>query len=131
MATGYPAKRKLSSARFSSWKLLRDGKRHHAYKTNVPYNGPACYILGISYKEARDKHTTWIGHTGNLRTRLHSHAIGNKNTREQISKSVKNGFKVWFRSCETATKGQAEDIENELRKKEWWKYSWNVQGMPF
>lgn len=110
---------------------MRDKKRHYAYVKNIPYRMPACYILGISYEDAHDIHPTWIGHADDLQSRLHSHAVGNKNTGAQMKRCIKSGFKVWFKHCKARTTGEAEDIENALRKKEWWKYSWNVQGMPF
>ena len=118
-----------SLPRFTDWQLLKTKHEHWAYKEDIEDDGPACYELGIR-KLAGDVHTVYVGHATNLRSRMHSHAIGDNTTKRFMAKSVANGFQVWFRFHRMASTYQAEVLENSLIHKSWWKYPWNKVGSP-
>lgn len=105
-------------------------KEHWAYKDDIKDDGPACYELGICHPAGRIR-SIYVGHATNLRSRMHSHAIGDKTTDWFMAKSVSNGFEVWFRFYRlSTTKGGRED-GRELDAQVLVAVPWSKIGLPW
>jgi GIY-YIG domain-containing protein len=75
-------------------------------------------------------HSVYVGHATHLRSRMHSHGIGDNTTKRFMERCMFNGFEIWFRYYKKRSKATAERMEKHLMEK-WWRYPWNKVGSPW
>ncbi len=114
--------------RWSDWAPLYNSDGSPLKPSQIPFEGPAAYVIAAS-RGRGDKHTLYVGHTGDVRYRLYSHGRGEANTWKALENLRDNGFNIFYSIHSTDTVWAAKRLE-ENTQSEWWLYMLNILGNP-
>jgi predicted GIY-YIG superfamily endonuclease len=115
-------------ARWTTWASLYSTDGSNLKPSEIPYEGPGAYKFAAS-RGRGEKHTLYVGHTGDLNGRLYTHSHGDDTTWKALDKLSDNGYKIFYSVHTTHTVWQAQRLEQNCQK-EWWLYPLNILGNP-
>ena len=96
---------------WTQWKKL--ASRTDWYPDSLDYDGAACYELGIKRKWKHDLIPTYVGKTGNLKTRMSQYARNGSHLRKLLVKYWKYDYVLWFRYYPLENEAKAKTMEEK------------------
>ena len=108
--------------RWTSWRKLAEGNKW--YDDTFDWEGPACYQLGLAGPRGGNMKIMYVGETKNESIRMSQYGAAGSHIKREISKSIKNGWTLWYRAQAFKTKKDAKAFQDrQLGQND---YPWNV-----
>jgi GIY-YIG domain-containing protein len=109
-------------SKLTNWRKFAD--RRHWYAESFDYDGPACYELGLGGPRGGNIQPIYVGETANERNRITSYASHGSHIKDEIDKSLRAGYALYYRAQALTSKRAAKQMQNNML--EFFDYDWNI-----